>query len=91
MTADLQLISSNLGVAFIRLFGIPVFAERVKEEGQPAVDGYLSMLKGGCSEAPLELLKGAGVDLTSPETIAAALERFDRTITELAALLEVEM
>jgi len=27
LTADLQLISSKLGVAFIRLFGIPVFAE----------------------------------------------------------------
>ena len=27
LTADLQLISSNLGVAFIRLFGIPVFSE----------------------------------------------------------------
>jgi oligoendopeptidase F len=66
-------------------------AERVKELGQPAVDGYLGMLKGGCSEAPLDLLKGAGVDLTSPEAIAAALERFDRTITELAELLEVEM
>ncbi len=66
-------------------------AERVKELGQPAVDDYLGMLKGGCSEAPLDLLKGAGVDLTSPETIAAALERFDRTITELAELLEVEM
>ncbi len=66
-------------------------AERVKLEGQPAVDGYLEMLKGGCSEAPLDLLLKAGVDLTSPETIAAALERFDRTITELAELLEVEM
>ena len=66
-------------------------AERVKEMGQPAVDGYLSMLKGGCSEAPLDLLKGAGVDLTNPETIEAALARFDRTITELAELLEVEM
>jgi oligoendopeptidase F len=66
-------------------------AERVKELGQPAVEGYLGMLKGGCSEAPLDLLKGAGVDLTSPEAIASALERFDRTITELAELLEVEM
>ncbi|MEN8005461.1 MAG: oligoendopeptidase F [Candidatus Krumholzibacteriota bacterium] len=66
-------------------------AERVKDEGQPAVDGYLEMLKGGCSEAPLDLLLKAGVDLTSPAAIAAALERFDRTITELAELLEVEM
>jgi oligoendopeptidase F len=66
-------------------------AERVKDQGQPAVDEYLGMLKGGCSEAPLDLLKGAGVDLTSPEAIESALERFDRTITELAELLEVEM
>jgi len=66
-------------------------AEQVKEQGQPAVDGYLGMLMGGCSRPPLELLKGAGVDLTTPEAIEAALRRFDRTITELAELLEVEM
>ena len=35
--------------------------------------------------------EGAGVDLTRPDAIEAALERFDRTITELAELLEVEM
>lgn len=66
-------------------------AERVKEMGQPAVDAYLGMLQGGCSQPPLELLKGAGVDLTNPEAIESALERFDRTITDLAELLEVEM
>ena len=66
-------------------------AEKVKDQGQPAVDAYLGMLTGGCSKAPLELLKGAGVDLTSPEAIESALERFDRTITELVELLEVEM
>jgi oligoendopeptidase F len=66
-------------------------AERVKEMGAPAVTGYLEMLQGGCSEAPLDLLLKAGVDLTRPEAISAALERFDRIITELAALLEVDM
>jgi oligoendopeptidase F len=66
-------------------------AEKVKIEGQPAVDAYLEMLKGGCSEPPLDLLRKAGVDLTSPQAISAALERFDRTITELAEILEVEM
>lgn len=66
-------------------------AERVKELGQPAVDDYLGMLQGGCSDAPIELLKGAGVDLTRPEAIEAALERFDRTMTELAELLDVEL
>ncbi len=66
-------------------------AERVKEMGQPAVDDYLGMLQGGCSDAPIELLKGAGVDLTRPEAVEAALERFDRTVTRLAELLDVEL
>ncbi len=66
-------------------------AEQVKEQGEPAVEAYLGMLKGGCSDAPLTLLKGAGVDLTRPDAINAALARFDRTVTELAELLEVEL
>jgi oligoendopeptidase F len=66
-------------------------AERVKAVGQPAVDGFLGMLSGGCSKPPLELLKGAGVDLSKPDAIESALRRFDRTVTELAALLEVEL
>jgi len=66
-------------------------AERVKDQGEPAVEAYLGMLEGGCSEAPLTLLKGAGVDLTRPDAINAALARFDRTVTELAELLEVEL
>jgi len=66
-------------------------AERVKVEGDKAVEPYLGMLKGGCSKAPLDLLRDAGVDLSKPDAIEAALERFDRTITELAKLLDVEV
>ena len=66
-------------------------AEKVKTEGQPAVDGYLSMLQGGCSEPPLDLLKKAGVDLTRPDAIEAALGKFDRGVTELAKLLGIEL
>ncbi len=64
-------------------------AERIKAEGQPAVDGYMQMLRGGCSEPPLDLLRKAGVDLTRPEPIEAALRRFDAGVTELAELLGV--
>jgi oligoendopeptidase F len=49
------------------------------------------MLSGGCSKPPLDLLRGAGVDLTRPDAIEAALRRFDRTVTELAGLLGVEV
>jgi oligoendopeptidase F len=66
-------------------------AERVKADGDKAVEDYLGMLKGGCSEAPLDLLRGAGVDLSKPDAIEAALQRFDRTVTELAKLLDVEI
>jgi len=66
-------------------------AEKVKAEGEPAVEDYFTMLEGGCSKPPLELLEGAGVDLTKPQAIESALKRFDRTITELAELLEVDV
>lgn len=66
-------------------------AENVKAHGQPAVDGYLKMLSGGCSEPPLDLLKEAGVDLTKPDAVNAALARFDRIVTELAGLLGVKL
>ena len=56
----------------------------------PAVEAYLGMLSGGNSRPPLELLEGAGVDLTKPDAIAAALELFDRTLTELEGILITE-
>ncbi len=66
-------------------------AERVKQMGEPAVRDYLAMLGGGCSKPPVELLKGGGVDLTTPAAVEAALGRFDRTLTELAGLLGVAL
>ena len=66
-------------------------AERVKDKGEPAAKAYLSMLEGGCSEPPLDLLKKAGVDLTRPDAIEAAMKRFDRTIDEFAELMGVDL
>jgi oligoendopeptidase F len=62
-------------------------AEMVADGGPAAVEAYLGMLSGGASKPPLELLKGAGLDLTKPDAIAAALELFDRTVSELEELL----
>jgi oligoendopeptidase F len=62
-------------------------ADRVRTLGQPAVDAYLEMLKGGCSAPPLELLAGAGVDLTKPDAIAAAMKTFATTLDEVEKLL----
>ncbi len=62
-------------------------AQKVRE-GEANRDAYLGMLKAGCSAPPLDILKGAGVDLTTPEPIEAALKRFDETVTELEALVD---
>jgi oligoendopeptidase F len=62
-------------------------ADRVRELGEPAVQDYLGMLKGGCSKPPLELLKGAGVDLTTPAPVESAMKSFERTLDEVEKLL----
>jgi oligoendopeptidase F len=62
-------------------------AGRIEEGGEKAVQDYLGMLQGGCSRPPLDLLKSAGVDLTKPEPIEAALKLFEQTVAELEKLL----
>jgi oligoendopeptidase F len=64
------------------------FAEKITEEGKPAQDAYLGMLKGGSSKPPLELLKDAGLDMTKPDAINSALKLFNKTVDELSALLD---
>jgi oligoendopeptidase F len=46
------------------------------------------MLAGGASAPPLELLAGAGVDLTKPDALKAAMETFEETLDEVEKLLE---
>ena len=62
-------------------------AERVRTLGEPAQVAFLDMLSGGSSKPPLEMLADAGVDLTEPAPIAAALDLFARTVDELETLL----
>lgn len=58
-------------------------AQKVEREGASARDAYLGMLKGGCSKPPLELLRGAGVDLTKPDAIVSALELMNTMLDEM--------
>ncbi|MGE5530059.1 MAG: oligoendopeptidase F [Patescibacteria group bacterium] len=60
-------------------------AEQIKSEGGPAVRRYLEFLRAGCTDYPNELLKRAGVDLTSPEPVKQALASFGRYLDLLAA------
>ena len=63
-------------------------AEKILTEGKPAVDRYLQFLKSGGSNYPLELLKIAGVDLSTPQPIQDALNVFEKTLDELEELLK---
>jgi oligoendopeptidase F len=62
-------------------------SERILREGEPAVKDYLAFLSGGCSKSPIELLRGAGVDMASGEVVDAALDQFAKLVGELDALL----
>ena len=62
-------------------------SERVVAGGKQELNDYLSFLKGGSSKWPLDLLKDAGVDMTSPAPVETALTRFERLVQELDALL----
>jgi oligoendopeptidase F len=63
-------------------------ADRVKTLGKPAADAFLAMLAGGASAPPLELLAGAGVDLTKPDALEAAMKAFEKTLDEVEKLME---
>ena len=63
-------------------------SKRILAEGESAVQDYLGFLSGGCSKSPIDLLKGAGVDMTSPEPVNRALELFGSLLDEMEALME---
>ena len=58
-------------------------AQMIKEEGQPAVDRWLEVLRAGGTMEPLELLKHAGIDMSTPEPISKAVAFVGSLIDEL--------
>ena len=60
---------------------------RILKEGQPAVEAYLRFLSGGCSQDPIALLRGAGVDMATAEPINQALALFGRLVDQLEELM----
>lgn len=62
-------------------------ARAILQEGAPAVERYLHFLKSGSASYPLELLRDAGVDLTTPAPVLSALDTFNETLSELETLL----
>ena len=64
-------------------------SERILSEGGSAVENYLSFLKMGGSDYPIEELKVAGVDLTSAEPVNRSLERFESLLDEFEETLNL--
>lgn len=62
-------------------------AHDILREGGSVVEKYKEFLSGGCSEAPVELLKKVGVDMESPVPIQAALDVMGEVIDELEECL----
>jgi oligoendopeptidase F len=60
---------------------------QILTEGQPAVDRYLDFLKSGSSDYPIEVLKKAGVDMTSSKPIEEACKVFEEKLNEMEELL----
>lgn len=58
-------------------------AKRIREEGQPAVDDWLNVLKSGGTKKPLDLIKDAGIDMSDPENIEIAVNYVGSLIDEL--------
>lgn len=62
-------------------------SKQILEEGDDAVERYLGFLKAGSSDYPIEVLKKAGVDMTSAEPIEEACKVFEQRLAEMEQLL----
>lgn len=63
-------------------------SQKILQEGKPAVEHYLNFLKGGSSKPPIDLLRGAGVDMATAQPIDEALKLFDGLLDEMDELVK---
>jgi len=63
------------------------FSKMIVEEGESAVERYIGFLKSGGSDYPINILKKAGVDMSTPKPLEDTIKRFD----ELLGMLEKEI
>ncbi|WP_246096442.1 oligoendopeptidase F [Paenibacillus sinopodophylli] len=62
------------------------FSKQILEEGAPAVERYLGFLKSGGSDFSINILKKAGVDMSTPEPIEQAMSVFEELIGQMEQL-----
>ena len=64
-------------------------SRKILNEGEPAVERYINnFLKGGGSDYPINLLKKAGVDMTTKEPVNQALDLFGELISQLEEIVD---
>ena len=61
--------------------------EKMNEVGQPAVDAYYNILKGGGSKYAPELIQAAGIDPMSPEPVALTMQKMNRVMDQMEEIL----
>ncbi len=61
--------------------------EKIKENGQPAIDAYYNILKGGGSKYPTELIQDAGIDPMSPEPVALTMQKMNKVMDQMEEIL----
>lgn len=62
-------------------------SRKIMTEGEKGVADYMKFLTGGGSKAPIDLLKFAGVDMTSKEPVESALQLFEELLNQMEELL----
>lgn len=65
-----------------------VVSQKIKNEGQPAVDAWLNTLKSGGSLSPVELAKQAGVDITTEAPLKDTIRYISELVDEAIALTD---
>ncbi len=63
------------------------FADQVTKGGAKARDNYLGVLQAGGSDYPVDVLKKAGLDMTTPAPYRALIDKFAKTLDQIEALI----
>lgn len=63
-------------------------SDKIIREGGAARDAYMEFLAAGDSDYPIELLKRAGVDMSTPDVVDSAMKTFRELIGQLEELVE---
>lgn len=63
------------------------FSEKILNQGESAVERYKRYLKAGSSDYPLDILKNAGIDMTTRKPIESALKLFEELLDEMESLI----